>query len=144
MRVLGFAVVLLVGCGGKDTTDTGTELVPTFEQNAGNTGACDDVPTYDLEGMSCDDLTDAFNSMVDAASECEEDNDCKIIHPACEHWNDVFCYYPVNKCFDDGVLAEINSATVGCISGTIEGCSCLGGPPEVTCQSGRCLPFYDF
>lgn len=146
MRFGLITLLAAFGCGGANTntTESTDSDVQTFNEiREEQEGACADVPEYDFDGMDCDGLTDAFNAIVDAASECEEKSDCTLVHPQCETWNEVFCYYPVNVCLDQTVIAAINANAGNCISGTEEGCQCTGAP-KVDCVNGRCLFVYDF
>lgn len=148
MRLAGLTLLALVGCGGNGSSESGTDFVPTFEQNANhNSGACEDVPTFDISAMhdDCEALGQAFDDTVDAANECETASDCKVWRPQCEHWSAVGCYYSVNKCLDDGLLAEFNANTPGCWIqiGQAGICEC-GAAPDVECINGHCSFFYDY
>jgi hypothetical protein len=99
-----------------------------------------EVPQFALEDLDCVQLRDAWNDTVRATQSCEEDADCRALHPPCEHWSEVDCYYPVSSCFTEELLAQFDSASQDCtVVGTMtfSGCTC-GDPPEVRCEGGLC------
>lgn len=101
---------------------------------------CDELPTYAFEELSCEQLAYAFERTVRAALSCSEDADCQALHPPCEHWSEVDCYYAVNRCFTPERLAPFDQHTADCTAvGTMTytGCVC-DAPPEVGCVQGSC------
>lgn len=132
----GLVWILAIGCGGKDTAATDSTDSSSTSTDV-ETDPCADVPSCNFEGMDCDGLDQALARIVDAAEECAVASDCVLIRPQCETWNTVNCYYPVNKCLDPSVIAEMNAQSGGCTLGPGESCVC-GAPPEVDCVKGRC------
>jgi hypothetical protein len=120
-------VGMAVACAGPDK-DTGTSGLDCA------------LPVFSLEELDCVQLRDALNDTVAAALDCTEDADCLALHPPCEHWSQVECYYPVNSCFTDELLAQFDAASADCtVVGTMTytGCTCEA-PPAVRCLEGRC------
>jgi hypothetical protein len=109
-------------------------------KDPGTSGLDCEIPQFALEELDCVQLRDALNDTVGAALDCRDDADCSALHPPCEHWSEVDCYYPVNACFSEELLAEFDAASEDCtVVGTMTftGCTC-GEPPEVHCLEGRC------
>lgn len=136
-----FAVTaLLLGCNGdnKTTEETGSGDTETTPE------VCD-IPPFDLEGRSCEQLRSALDTTLAAADFCTTADDCWIFRAQCEQWNAVGCYYASNDCVDQTDLNEFNAAAASgnCNSGSGQICDC-GGPPEVDCVSGRCQLVYSY
>ncbi len=148
MRTWGMAVVLAgalaaVGCSGEEAPadDDGVNRggdVPV--DSAAPAGPCSDIPSYDIASLGCTQLTTAFETSLASADSCEVAADCKVVRAACESWSGVTCFYAVNTCVSDQLVAEYNqkAVTTGCLSSDDGGyCNC-GAPPAVDCLGGRC------
>lgn len=102
---------------------------------------CEDLPAYAYSELDCNQLAYALERTIDEAAGCVSDSDCRILHPPCEQWPEIECYYAVNSCFDDALLQEYDIASSDCavMSGmTFTGCYC-GSAPAVRCETGRCV-----
>src|SRR4051812_14344654 len=100
MRRGWWLVLAAVGCGGHGGTDTGA-TTPSGDDDDNGTGVqidCSVVPQFDLPSLSCVQIASAFIEATEAASACNTNADCKIVHANCSDWADVGCYYVVNKC----------------------------------------------
>ena len=137
MRLFALTV-LLVGCGGD--SDGGTDTLDTDGGTAAG-DPCEDVPEFDIDGLSCEQLGTAYESILDASDVCSTAGDCKAVRASCEHWNAVNCWYVANDCADD-VLDDFDSASAGCIYGTNQ-CTCTAAP-AVDCISGKCQFVYSY
>jgi hypothetical protein len=134
MRLVG-VFVLGVGCsGGKDgPVDSGEG------QDEPVVIDCE-LPQYEIEGMDCEELAYSFEQLTNYAADCNADEDCQAIRPACEQWDAVECYYPVNSCFTTELLNTYNAQSSDCsnIGGqTFVGCTC-GDEPKVICLDHKC------
>lgn len=130
----GWWFVCAVACGGdKDSTsETGAES----EDDTPVVIDCD-LPSYDLEPLTCSELAYTFKQLLRVASACNTNADCRIVSPACNEWDELDCYYAGNTCFDDTLIASFNAHTDVCQVYGPTGCSCTE-PPVVTCVSHTC------
>jgi hypothetical protein len=134
MRLVG-AFLLWGACsGGKDTSrDSG--------QTTGEPVVIDcELPQYEIADMDCEQLAYSFEQLTNFAADCNTDEDCQAIHPACEQWDAVDCYYAVNYCFTTELLNSFNAESGGCsnIGGvTFVGCTC-GEEPQIICLDHKC------
>ena len=131
---------MFVGCGG-DGSDAPTDL--TLESGATTDGVCD-VPHFDLEGMDCGQIRNAFDTSLDAADRCTTPADCHVVVPACPLMGVLaYCFFAANDCFGASDLAGFEDAAAalpaGC--GSTPGTSvCTCGPaPGVGCVDGNCV-----
>jgi hypothetical protein len=134
MRLGRWTALIAAGCGGDD----GDDGVTGDDDDDGGAVVidCAGLPQYDLD-VDCLTLAGAFEGFAHAARDCNVDADCRALHPPCEQWDEVDCYYPVNRCFTDALLQEYTAQSVGCaeIGGvSFEGCTCFE-PPQATCSS---------
>ncbi|MEZ4236242.1 MAG: hypothetical protein R3F59_08780 [Myxococcota bacterium] len=74
---------------------------------------------------------------MSALDTCNSDQDCRLVHPGCEHWNDVTCFYPANYCTDGTLVSDFNSAAGSC-GDPSDVCDC-GAPPAVQCTDHHCV-----
>ena len=146
MRLFASIVVLLLaGCNGDADTGADTDTDTDTDGPAG--GVCDDVPVFDLGGMSCAQLGTAFESTMDASDICAEKKDCDAIRAPCESWNAVSCWYVANDCAD-GVLSDFTAEIAGMsceinATGAVNQCTCPAAP-DVDCVSGNCQFVYSY
>lgn len=134
-------VLWLAACGGGGGSDSGaTGSSGDDDDDAVGVMDCNAYPEYDLASMDCIELGVAFGDQVDAATECTKPEDCRTIHPECEHWDQVFCYYAVNCKFPEAVLQQYNAQSDGCavVDGVrVNACECPA-PMGATCINGKC------
>ena len=124
----------LVGCGGdKNAADTGSDT-DAISSTPGE--QCEGIPEYDLDGLGCDQVRDAFDTMTGAADRCDADADCLLLTPgSCG----LACEYVVNDCLETGDLAEYITKANSCAEQ--QGCTC-GTAPEPRCVERRCELVY--
>jgi hypothetical protein len=142
-------LLLAVGCKGGSDSDTGTPG-GTDTDPGGTTPAdpCGTVPSYDVTGMDCAQLGEAWEDVIEAADSCTTASDCVAIHPDCTRWNEVGCWYAANKCLTPSEPVDYTTpddfagriATFDCSAPNAE-CEC-GGPPELDCVAGKCQFVY--
>jgi hypothetical protein len=140
MRGVWFAC-FLVACSGGGGSDSGSSATSGDDDDGLTPMDCNAYPQFDLSGMDCVELGVAFGDQVDAATECEKPEDCRTIHPECDHWDQVFCYYAVNCKFPDAVLTQYNTESAGCVvvdGVRINACECPASVPS-TCMNGKCV-----
>ncbi|MEQ1502707.1 MAG: hypothetical protein ABMB14_10785 [Myxococcota bacterium] len=146
MSIRGWRVVPLVvafavagGCGGDggtgdDDDAAGDDDDAPIEINC-------DPPLYNLDTMSCEQLGTAFGNTMSALADCNTDQDCRVVHPQCEHWNDVNCFYPANFCIDRTANAQlINTfnSEAGACGDDSDVCDCTA-TPVAGCVDHRCV-----
>lgn len=137
MRAACLAMVL-AACGGDgsaDTADTDTDGTTS------PVDLCDGIPSFDLDGLTCEQLADAMMDTVDAADRCTTKDDCQVLRAECEHWVQVGCHYVANTCLENDLWNEFNAKASGCAVGGMV-CEC-GSPPDAECVSGKCQFVYE-
>src|SRR5262245_41750174 len=84
VRGMGVAALLAsAGCSGKDgSSDSATSLGGDDDDDNTPVALCS-VPTFEIDGMTCDQLGSAWDQVILAAKPCEVDADCNIVHPDC-------------------------------------------------------------
>lgn len=125
----------LVGFGGnKDAADTGSD---TDVPGGSPEDRCEGIPTYEVDGLACTQVRDAFDTMVGAADRCTIDANCTRLTPgSCG----LACEYVVNDCLDVAELTAYYTKANSCAAQ--QGCTCEGTPPEPRCVEGRCELVY--
>jgi hypothetical protein len=135
MRIGWVLALGMGGCsGGKDTA--GDSGAPTDEPVVIDCA----LPQYELGELDCEELAYSFEQLTNYAADCNTDEDCQAVRPACEQWDAVECYYPVNYCFTADLVSTYNAESGDCSSiggQTFVGCTC-GEEPPVVCVDHKC------
>ncbi|MEQ1565976.1 MAG: hypothetical protein ABMA64_10095 [Myxococcota bacterium] len=137
--ILWLGLAALGACSGGGNSDSGTGSSAGDDDDA-QLIDCNALPQYDIAGKDCDELGIAFADEVDAATACTKNEDCRTIHPACEHWDSVFCYYAVNTCFTQEKLNAYGAESEGCavVDGVrVNACECPAAPVS-ECINNKC------
>ena len=133
----------LLGCTGGDPTDPTDGTGDT--EGTTPPDPCDGVPVYDdISDFGCSELTGGFTSAVRTAFHCERAADCRVIHPRCEMWSGISCYYAVNDCLSDSQITEFGAQAAQLDCRDPSGwCEC-GAAPEADCINQRCELVFDY
>ncbi len=141
---LSTGFVLLVACGGDgDSTgvDTDTDAVAPIAN------LCEDIPTFDIAGASCDVILSSYEQTVGRADACNTTADCQVLDARCDTSMTGTCFVVVNSCLDQGdVNVFADAYGPGCNTDGRDGCPAAGCPlPDFECVGGVCaqiLPEY--
>lgn len=126
---------LLLACGGDgDSIGDDDDLI---EEDEPIIIDCSELPPYDLPSLDCAQLGNAFESTVKASDQCNVKEDCIVVHPQCETWNAVICYYAANLCVDPQLMQSFNNEAGGCTDGS-DTCDCEAAP-DVDCIAHTCV-----
>lgn len=131
MRLTTLTILAIACSGDKATT-------PSGEGSDTPISITCDLPPYEPSEMDCSQLTYAFNRLVDEASDCNTDDDCRIVRPVCETWDEIGCFYAVNFCFDEETFNAFNATGSSCVSAGSAGCYCGDVEPVARCISHAC------
>ncbi len=139
LRTMWMIGLLVVGCGGDDPSKDATGNDTAGTQPEFIEDLCASIPSFDLNGASCDQIVSGFQQTMSAATDCNSNADCVVVPGQCESFTDAACWYVINNSCGVSVgdfatpwIAMGASCDVG------HGCSGCGAAPEATCLDNRC------
>jgi hypothetical protein len=134
MRSWWFAAGLVAcgGDGGRSDSATGDD-----DDDDGTVPIECNLPGFDIDVLSCDQLASAWRQTVDAGAACNQASECVVLRASCEQWYQIECFHATNaSCVGPDQMAAYNSAGAGCTTG---GDACICGPePAVDCVNHVC------
>ncbi len=133
-RSLGL-LLLFAACSGKAGTTTDVDRITEIEDTAAP-GLCENIGSYSLDGLTCDQLQGVYFRVLDDASSCDVDTDCVSIDSGCGSVVSGACTVPANTCLDGATFQAVISRWSSCF--TTAECPYECGPDTPTCVSGRC------
>ena len=135
---LTFLALLLAGCGGDEPIGTGPGPGP----GPGNTVVdlcAEPLPVYNLDGASCDAITNAFEDTLADASDCVVDADCVQFSGRCDVNLTGSCHAIANRCLTQADIDAFADAYSRCDDDPRSACPTDCGTPIFGCVEGTCV-----
>lgn len=137
--LLTLICVTMTACGGDgdggDTDAGDTDTEPVIQN------LCEGIPTFDLNGATCDGILSSYSQTMSAATDCNADADCQALDARCDVNLTGTCNVIVNTCLDQSdVNVFADAYGPQCDDDGRTGCPQGGCPPlDYGCDDNKCV-----